>query len=570
MTSNEGPSRPRIAVFSGPTSTIENSEPLLTSNKARRKYGLPPLTHPDGSEPAFDVLRPQRLAAPVTVYVTQHSAHPLEADAADLAGPPDGYLDGEGEFHDEPTGPDDVPVFEIELRPEDGVYPLPFMGRRADGTAWDPGNSMGAREPGTYLQTFYPDASRVFEEIDRLGVAHNGTGSMLSARAEFDFFRAAPSGGYLSGEAADERTDTGDGDIAPEVRGEDYFPYLPPMVKREPPLAALARVTNLMQSALASGDYAGAIWMEGSPNVEETTYWLNLLLDTRLPIVGTAAQRAHGALSSDGDRNLVDAVAYITSDAWSPDGDGDAVGAVVIQEQRIFTSREVQKSDARPGGYAATGGHGGVIGTTGDTGPDLTFIPVRRHTHESEVNISRLPSEVPGVGLQDGELVATIVSIKTGEGRLREDALPSVTMTKHARYLPEEHSGGADDEPDLMARIARNLDAGRLAGFVAEGTTPFGSIGHSVSEALKIATFSGMPVVKTGRGDPGGFVDSRRVGLAIAGSNLTATKARLLLMACLLRFGSLPPAADPAKPTGEEFGAVKAKLAQYQAVFDTH
>ena len=32
--------KPRIAVFSGPTATIGNSQPLITSNKARAKYGL--------------------------------------------------------------------------------------------------------------------------------------------------------------------------------------------------------------------------------------------------------------------------------------------------------------------------------------------------------------------------------------------------------------------------------------------------------------------------------------------------------------------------------------------------
>jgi hypothetical protein len=79
-----------------------------------------------------------------------------------------------------------------------------------------------------------------------------------------------------------------------------------------------------------------------------------------------------------------------------------------------------------------------------------------------------------------------------------------------------------------------------------------------------------MPVVKVGRGNAEGPVDPTRAQLAIAGSNLTATKARLLLMACLLRFGSLPPAVDPTRPTSAELEAVKAKLAEYQAVFDTH
>ncbi|MCH7961583.1 MAG: tryptophan synthase subunit alpha, partial [Planctomycetes bacterium] len=46
----------------------------------------------------------------------------------------------------------------------------------------------------------------------------------------------------------------------------------------------LARVTNTVQRALASGDFAGGIWLEGSPTVEETCYWLSLLIDTDLPI----------------------------------------------------------------------------------------------------------------------------------------------------------------------------------------------------------------------------------------------------------------------------------------------
>src|SRR5215204_7753613 len=67
---------PRIAVFSGPDATIQNSPTQVTSNRAREKYGLPLLTKPDGTALRFDALRPQRLAAPVTVYIEQFSAHP--------------------------------------------------------------------------------------------------------------------------------------------------------------------------------------------------------------------------------------------------------------------------------------------------------------------------------------------------------------------------------------------------------------------------------------------------------------------------------------------------------------
>src|SRR5437016_8670933 len=129
------PPKPRIAHLAGSNATIQNSPPLVTSNKARQKYGLPPLTGPDGGALRFDALRAQRLAAPATVYVECFSAHPLEADAAELYGPPDGYLDGEGEFHRDRTSPQDKAVFEIKFLPEDGLYPLPYMARKADGEA---------------------------------------------------------------------------------------------------------------------------------------------------------------------------------------------------------------------------------------------------------------------------------------------------------------------------------------------------------------------------------------------------------------------------------------------------
>jgi hypothetical protein len=127
----------RIAHLAGPNATIQNTPPLVTANKARAKHKLPLLTDPEGKPSRFDVLRPQRLAAPVTAYIEQFSAHPLEADMAELYGPPDGYIDSAGHVHKERQSASDKPVYEIELRPEDGLYPLPYMAMQADGTAWE-------------------------------------------------------------------------------------------------------------------------------------------------------------------------------------------------------------------------------------------------------------------------------------------------------------------------------------------------------------------------------------------------------------------------------------------------
>jgi L-asparaginase len=146
----------------------QNTPPLVTSNKARAKHDLPSLTDREGKPARFDVLRPQRVAAPVTVYVEQFSAHPLEADAAELYGPPDGYVDGAGHVHKERQSADDKPVYEVELRPEDGLYPLPYMATQADGRAWEEECAFPRAPEAKARQGFFPDGSRSFEEIDRL------------------------------------------------------------------------------------------------------------------------------------------------------------------------------------------------------------------------------------------------------------------------------------------------------------------------------------------------------------------------------------------------------------------
>jgi hypothetical protein len=563
--------KPRIAYFAGSNATIHSTPPLMTSNKARAKYGLAPLRNPDETPARFDVLRPQRLARPATVYVEQFSAHPLEADAGELYAPPDGYLDASGEFHKERRDPNDTPVYEIELRPEDGVYPLPYMARQADGRAWEMDESDPGAPAESIRQPFFPDGARPVEEIDRLGIGESGAGNLISAHAEVDFFRVLPASGYRKGLPAERRTDVGAGDIAPERPGRDYFPYRPRHLGQHPPRPGLARIANEVQQVLASGRYSGAIWTQGSPRIEETLYWLNLLVDTTLPICGTAAQRAHGEISNDGPKNLVDAVAFIASRAWADEAGNNRLGAVLIQEQQIFAARDVQKGDARPGGYVTTGGHGGILGGVGFGGPPaITYLPATRHTWRSEVNVTQLPAEVRGVRRAEGGTLATVaVPIKDSAGALLESAIPRVPIVKDGNYDADDFESDTEAEADLIALLDANLRRSPLAGFVLEGLSPYGTPTSAARHRMLLrAVFCGMPVVRVGRGNNEGFTPAAE--LFIGGGNLTSTKARILLMACLMRFGSLPPAAVPEKPTKAESEAIRETLAAYQAVFDTH
>ena len=563
--------RPRIAHLAGPMATIQNTPPLITSNKARAKHGLALLKNPDGSPARFDTLRAQRLAVPVKVYVEQFSAHPLEADGATLYGPPDGYVDAAVEFHRNRTSASDRPVYEIELAPGDGLYPLPYMARQANGAAWEEECAVPFAPDEQARQGFFPDGSRSFEEIDRTQIGVDGTVNQISGKADIDFYRIMPPGGFREGLANALRQDKGEGDISTEVRGQDFFPYKPFHLGAAPSRTTLARATNAVQRILASGKYEGAVWTEGSPTNEETIYWLNLLIDTTLPICGNSAQRPQGQASADGPKNIIDFVDYITSRVWA-DGDGrNRVGAVMIQEQQVFAARAVQKVDARPGGYVATGGHGGIIGAAGHDGrPLLHYLPTAKHTYLSDVNITRLPREVPGLR-REGTTIATIpIRIKNTSGELLEHVIPKVAIVKDASYWNADFNDGTEDEVDIIAMIDHMLTKAPLSGFVIEGLTPYGVItANTRMRLMQRAVHSGIPVARVGRGAPEGFIPTGDPTY-IGGSNLTATKARILLMAAIMKFGMLPPAADPDHPTDAELGAIFTKNKQYQTVFDTH
>jgi hypothetical protein len=185
------------------------------------------------------------------------------------------------------------------------------------------------------------------------------------------------------------------------------------------------------------------------------------------------------------------------------------------------------------------------------------------------VNLSRLPNAVPGLCLEGTTIRTEPIAVKTDDGMLRPEAMPNVTIAKYARYLPPGPEVDAEAEVEIIARIQQNLRTAPLSGFVGEGASPYGSMNAATDAALKRAVFSGMPVVGVGRGATGGNA-YKTDPVKIAGSNLTSTKARLLLMASLLKLGALPPAADPSNPTPDEVAATAAKVAEYQAIFDTH
>ncbi len=529
--------KPSIAVFAGANATILNSPTLVTSNKGR-------LLGERVLEGRYDHIVAQTLHEPVWVKIRKYSAHPLEADATKV-------------YHD-----DGKDFYEVELRPEDGPYLLPYMARRSDnspkGVPFEDADLLNAALYFGGRQFFYPDAAQVFDDIDRTISGRDDTGeaNSLDRRAHYEFIRVLPSGGHSS---------------RGEELGVDYFPYKPFPLGKYPPVSALARATNIVHYTLASGTYKGGIWMQASSSVEEVMYWLSLLIDTELPMAGIVAQRYHGQLSGDGDRNIVDAVDYVLS------GQGVGLGAVGVLDEQIIAARELKKADDRPGNYKATGGHGGILGSIG---PPVTvwYKPAYKHTTASDVRLSLLPNEV---AFQDrvGVNALARVPIKDADGSLLDTAIPHVHIVKAASFSGFDTSGNPDHEVDILARIDKALvdqsnddpSSPKLHGLVLEGSAPYGVGTDSQMAALRIAVFSGLPVVRVGRSDPGGMVPYvNPMDPTITGSNLDANKARLLLMAAMMKLGRLPKAEDPRNPSRNELESVAAKVAMFREIFHSH
>jgi L-asparaginase len=224
----------------------------------------------------------------------------------------------------------------------------------------------------------------------------------------------------------------------------------------------------------------------------------------------------------------------------------------------------------RPGGYVATGGHGGIVGNISHTGRiALTYLPVFKNTYRSELKITTLPNAVKAAKTGPRGIEMVDVAVKDGNGKLLPGAIPVVTISADGGYTGMEYGHDTAPEVDLMASIEHKLSLGLLTGFVIQGLVPYGRTpSHTRHKLMLKAAFNGIPVAMTGRGAPMGFADP--TDFQIGATNLTAIKARLLLMACLLKFGSLPAARDPNKPTSAELDAIRKAVSAYQAVFDTH
>jgi L-asparaginase len=156
-------------------------------------------------------------------------------------------------------------------------------------------------------------------------------------------------------------------------------------------LKLAARIDKLFRLRLADG----IVITHGTDTMEETAYFLNLLVGYSKPVVLTGSMRASTSLSPDGPINLLNAIAV----AANPESAGR--GVMVVMNDRIFPARGITKAGTiNPQSFAVP--DSGPIGVVNYGKINFLSRAERRHTFESDFRFNMLKEPLPEIAIVYG------------------------------------------------------------------------------------------------------------------------------------------------------------------------
>lgn len=242
------------------------------------------------------------------------------------------------------------------------------------------------------------------------------------------------------------------------------------------------KLAKRVNTLLKKDDVDGVVITHGTDTMEATSYFLDLTVKSKKPIVFVGAMRSGSSMSADGPMNIFNAVNVAI------DKQTAGKGVVVVMNDEIHSAREVTKvNTSRVNAFASP--NTGKIGTVYYGNVHYYMNPTRKHTYNSEFNIEKINS------------------------------LPRVEIL----YA---HS----NDSDIFVNAAVKAGA---KGIIHAGMGN-GNLYPSTQEALGKAVKKGIIVARTSRVGSGrtnlhGEVNDEKYGF-IATDNLNAQKARILLM----------------------------------------
>lgn len=269
-----------------------------------------------------------------------------------------------------------------------------------------------------------------------------------------------------------------------EIRGEQICNVASPYITVDIWLKLAQRINEILASQPAVN---GIVVTHGTDSLEETAYFLNLVVKSDKPVVVVGSMRPATAISPDGPLNLVNAIRV----AATPEAVGQ--GVLVVLNDEIFAARDVSKTHVsqlhtfRSYDLGALGGiSGGVV--------SFYRQVLRRHTKDSEFTLLQLPT-LPRVDIIYAHLGA-------------DGALVDAAVTAGARGI-------------VLAAMGQG------------GGT------ESQNAALQRANEQGVVIVRSSRTGSGRILPARpewlEQGAFVSADNLNPQKARILLALALTR-----------------------------------
>jgi L-asparaginase len=147
--------------------------------------------------------------------------------------------------------------------------------------------------------------------------------------------------------------------------------------------ATWLKLATHTQAALDDPSVSGVVITHSTDTMEETAFFLNLVIHSEKPVLLVGAMRPEDATSADGPVNLNNAVAV----AVHP-GARDR-GVLVVANDEIHFAREIAKTNTTQVGTFRSD-HRGLAGLANAGRLHFYVPPVRRHTAASEFRLDRL------------------------------------------------------------------------------------------------------------------------------------------------------------------------------------
>lgn len=233
----------------------------------------------------------------------------------------------------------------------------------------------------------------------------------------------------------------------------------------------------------------GVVVTHGTDTIEETAFVADVITRTRKPVVFVGAMRAADALSADGPGNLRTAVLAAADPAMVNTGVAVCLGG------ELHAARWVRKVHSHRLDAVASPGHA-PLSTAAPDGKPLGPEVVRPRRWVVDWPIDDVNADLPLLAAypgMTGDLLRVAVQVTAGRG------------------LVLEGFGAGHVPAGVLPAVRELVDAGVV-----------------VVVATRVLCGGTWPLY----GGPGGGVELQRAGVLAAG-DLSAGKARLLLMACL-------------------------------------